>query len=238
MQESLKILLIAALALFGRADSSRAEDASSPDTALSYNQVVRPILADNCIRCHGPDEGERQADLRLDQPADDRYEELIARITSDDPDAIMPPPESNKSLSSEQIETLKRWISEGADYEEHWSFIPPQKASVPADAHPVDYFIDRQLAKQGLSRSQPANPYTRIRRVYLDLVGLPPSIEEADAFAADPSPKAYAAIVDRLLASPRYGERWRDTGSTWPAMPTPTATRKTAIAASGPIATG
>lgn len=190
-----------------------AQQPASGDTALSYNQVVRPVLSNHCFACHGPDDEKREADLRLDLADAARLDEVIQRITSDDPDVMMPPPSANKELDEEKISILTQWISGGGQYEEHWAFKLPQKAPVMPDgsgqlAHPVDYFIDRRLKANGLTRSEMADPLKRIRRVYLDLTGLPPTIEQADAFAADPSQTAYEAIVDELLASPRYGERW------------------------------
>ncbi len=183
--------------------------ASQAADDLSYNRDVRPILSDNCFRCHGPDQEERKAKLRLDVPTDLDTAEIIARISSHDPDEIMPPPESNKSLDPAEIETLKRWISKGTPYEPHWAFVPPTKPPVPADAsHPIDHFVNQKLARAGLTPNPEADKLTLARRLYLDLIGLPPTPDEADAFAADPSPDAYQNLVDRLLASPHYGERW------------------------------
>lgn len=185
-----------------------AQASEHDSTDIAYSRDVRPILSNSCFTCHGPDEETREAGLRLDVPGEINFEEVVARITADDPDLVMPPPESNKELKPSQIETLKRWIAAGATYQKHWAFVPPTKPASPADVHPIDYFITRQLAAVGLEPSPLADPYTRLRRVYLDLVGLVPSVEVADAFADDPSPQAYAAIVDKLLASPQYGERW------------------------------
>jgi hypothetical protein len=175
---------------------------------ISFSRDVRPILSDNCFKCHGPDDAKddkgkslRKAGLRLDVADEQDWKEVIARIVSTDPEDVMPPPETNKTLEPQEIETLKLWIKQGATYEKHWAFVPPKKASIPTGSHPIDHLYHEKLAEQ-------ADPYTLIRRVHLDLIGLPPSIEIADAFAADPSPEAFQKIVDDLLASPRYGERW------------------------------
>ena len=170
------------------------------EAPLSFNSDVRPILSNNCFRCHGPDEEERKAKLRLDVPGEAELDEVLARIISDDPEEIMPPPESNKSLTPAQIETLQRWIAEGANYEQHWAFVAPEKPAIPAGAEPIDHLNP--------ATSAPADKLSLVRRVYLDLIGLPPTPEEADAFAADGRRGAYERLVDRLLASPHYGERW------------------------------
>jgi hypothetical protein len=167
---------------------------------LSFNSDVRPILSNNCFRCHGPDDDDRKAKTRLDLPGEADLDEVLARISSTDPDEIMPPPESNKSLTPAQIDTLRRWIAEGANYEQHWAFVAPEKAPIPAGIKPIDHLMP--------ASSPPADKLTLVRRVYLDLIGLPPTIEEADAFIADEHDGAFHRLVDRLLASPRYGERW------------------------------
>lgn len=175
----------------------------------NFTRDVRPILSQHCFTCHGPDEGERQAELRLDIPGDADFSEVAARILSTDPDVMMPPPAAKKELTSAKIETLNQWIASGAKYERHWAFIhPQQEVVVPKESHPVDFFVDRRLTQDGLVRSLQADPATLIRRVYLDLIGLPPTLQQADEFIADPSPQAYATIVDQLLSSPQYGERW------------------------------
>jgi hypothetical protein len=189
---------------------------------ISYNRDVRPILSDNCFACHGPDAEHREADLRLDTfedattvaivPGDPDNSEVWARVISDDPDMLMPPAHSNKPpLTEAQRAVLRAWIEQGAKYERHWSFEPPKRAETPTDSHPIDYFIAAQLAKKGLAPSSPADLTTLLRRVSLDLTGLPPTPAEADAFlqaAAQDPEAAYSELVDRLLASPHYGERW------------------------------
>ena len=174
----------------------------------SYGRDVRQILSKNCFRCHGPDEGERKAKMRLDVPGDTDWDEVIRRISSSDLDERMPPPESKKSLTDGQIETLNRWIAEGANYEEHWAFVPPEKAAVPDGVHPVDFFVRQKLSEQNLKPSPEADRSTLVRRLYLDLIGLPPTPEETDWFVNDASSNAYANLVERLLKSPHYGERW------------------------------
>ena len=182
-----------------------AETKTSP---ISFSRDIRPILSANCFKCHGPDDAKdekgkslRKAGLRLDIGDDQDWKELVTRIISTDPEEIMPPPETNKTLKAHEIALLKRWIKEGSPYEKHWAFTPPKKSPIPGNAHPVDHLFKTPLAKK-------ADPYTLIRRVHLDLTGLPPTIEVADAFAANPTPEAFAKVVDDLLASPRYGERW------------------------------
>lgn len=181
---------------------------------LDFNRDVRPILAANCFECHGPDEETRSAKLRLDLEGAEALKdgEVIARITTDDPDDIMPPPKANKTLTAEQISTLERWIESGAEYDEHWAFVKPERSEVPKQGewarNEIDAFVAKRLKKENLDPSPEADPYTLIRRVYLDLIGLPPTPEEADAFFNSTDPKALEKVVDELMASPRYGERW------------------------------
>ncbi len=194
--------------------------------SVQFGRQIQPILSKNCLACHGADEHDRKAGLRLDTyegatrdnkgvrgivPGDPPASALYQRITSTDPDEVMPPPEHGHTLSPEDVALVSQWIKEGARYEKHWSFIPPVKVAVPADEkypNEIDYFVAGQLAEQGLTASPPADPYELLRRVSLDLTGLPPSFEEAQAFAADPSLARYTQHVDRLLASPHYGEHW------------------------------
>jgi hypothetical protein len=200
---------------------------------VSYNRDIRPILANSCFTCHGADAGARKADLRLDRresavrevivPGKAAKSPLIERVTSTDPDEQMPPPASKKPrLPPEAVEKLRRWIDDGAKYEKHWAYVPPMRPAVP-DVPPtrgagapypaewcrnvIDHFIAEGHAQHGLHPSPDADPRTLLRRLRLDLAGLPPSPEESDAFAADPSPAAYERAVDRLLASPQFGER-------------------------------
>lgn len=198
-------------------------------TKIDFGRDVQPILSDNCFACHGPDKANRKSGLRLDEraaalapaksgnaaivPGDVTKSTLIERIFADDAEDIMPPPKSHKKLTAAQKETLKRWVAEGAKHEQHWAFIPPAKVEPPAvkqadwPRNPVDRFVLAKLEASNLSPSPQAGKEALIRRVTLDLTGLPPSLKEVDAFLADASPVAYEKVVDRLLASPRYGER-------------------------------
>ncbi|MFO1483704.1 MAG: PSD1 and planctomycete cytochrome C domain-containing protein [Verrucomicrobiaceae bacterium] len=201
--------------------------AASAAGTLDFNRDIRPILSDNCFACHGFDAKKRKADLRLDVPEGaftaiegafpikagaPEASTIIQRILTHDEDDVMPPPDTNKKLKPEQVEILKRWIKEGAVYKKHWSFEPPVKPAVPKAGtpqtvrNPMDAFIQARLKEKGLSPSPEASKETLIRRVTLDLTGLPPTLEEIDAFLADTSPDAYEKVVARLLKSERYGE--------------------------------
>jgi mono/diheme cytochrome c family protein len=178
---------------------------------LSFNQHIRPILSENCWACHGPDGSGRKADLRLDLedpakaelpknkgrfaivPGKPELSEALLRMETAVEDDVMPPPDSHKVLTPAQKQLFRRWIAEGAKWEQHWAFIPPRKADLPAGAAgPVDFFVQRKLAEAGVAPNGPANPRALLRRLALDLTGLPPTPEESDAFAKDPSPAAYA----------------------------------------------
>jgi hypothetical protein len=194
-----------------------------------YNRDIRPILSDTCFGCHGPDGHDRRAGLRLDVPQPEQpptdsglpaivvgkpeASELVARIFATDPDLVMPPPQSTKTLSDEQKETLRRWIAAGAAYEPHWAYLAPVRPELPAvqatawPRNPVDRFVLARLEREGLAPAPEADRSTLVRRVSLDLTGLPPTRAEAEAFLADTAPDAYERLVDRLLASPHYGER-------------------------------
>ncbi len=203
--------------------------AAEPATEkLDFGRDVRAILSNNCFKCHGPDEKQRQAGLRLDQRdgATAKLEsgkvgiaagkwsdsEIIARLTTDNADLKMPPPASGKKVSAGQIENLKRWINEGAEYKPHWSFVAaarPEFPKVSEDAwikNPIDRFVLAQLDKAGLKPSPQADKVTLIRRLTFDLTGLPPTPAEVDAFVADNSAEAYDKLVERLLNSARHGE--------------------------------
>jgi hypothetical protein len=202
--------------------------AESVPQTIELNRDIRPILSQACFQCHGPDKARRKADLRLDTeegihadlgdrravvPGKPEQSELIRRITSSNPRRRMPPPRSGKALSEQQIHMLRRWIEQGARWQPHWSLIPPRRPAVPAVRssrwlrNPIDAFVLARLEKEGLTPAPEADRLTLLRRVSLDLTGLPPAPEEVDAFLADASPDAYERVVDRLLASPRYGER-------------------------------
>ena len=197
------------------------------EEAVSFNRDVRPILAENCFSCHGPDARHLKGKLRLDVEgtktviaSNPSKSKLIRRITHSDPDERMPPPETRKSLDETEIETLRRWIRQGAAWQGHWSFIPPVRPPFPAvknrnwSRNGVDRFILARLEKEGLSPSAEAGRAVLIRRITLDLTGLPPSRGEVDAFLSDTRPDAFERVVDRLLQSPHYGERmaqdWMD----------------------------
>jgi len=219
---------LAVLAQFGCGPRSVPPHPAAPAPKLTFNESIEPILSENCYACHGPDPGGRKAGLRLDRgefafapheksgpaiiPGQPDKSPLIERIQSQDLKQMMPPAEAHKSLSSGQIALLRRWIQEGAVYQEHWSFIPPVRPEVPTPQNlawvrtPIDAFILHRLEKEKLAPAPEADRPTLIRRVTYDLTGLPPTPAEVDAFLRDPSPTAYENVVDRLLASPRYGE--------------------------------
>jgi hypothetical protein len=190
---------------------------------LSYNKDIRPILVENCFGCHGADSAGRKADLRLDDrdaavesgaiaPGDPDSSVALDRIFSDDPEEVMPPPSLKKVLTAEQKELLKRWIAEGAEYQPHWSFIPPARPQPPAVKNeawvknPIDRFILAQLEAAGLAPAPDADRRTLARRVALDITGLPPEPAVVEAFVADTRPDAYEQLVDQLLAKPEWGE--------------------------------
>jgi hypothetical protein len=190
---------------------------------IEYNRDVRPILAETCFACHGPDSAARKADLRLDRreqaikaeaivPGDPDKSALIERIFSDDKAQVMPPRKTKKTLTAAQKETLKRWIASGAEYEAHWSLIAPKRAALPAVKNsgwvrnPIDRFILAELEKRGLQPAPEADRRTLARRLGLDLTGLPPAPAEVEAFVNDKRPDAYERFVDTLLDSPHWGE--------------------------------
>ena len=196
--------------------------------AINFNRDIRPILANYCFECHGPDSKQRKAGLRLDDesgsqkelksgvqavvPGDLEQSELIYRITTEDTDERMPPEDFSKQLSENQVKLLKAWVKQGGKYQKHWSFITPQKTQLPKvkqtewPRNGIDHFILKRLENEGLKLSPEADKATLLRRASFDLTGLPPSMAELDAFLADDTPDAYSKVVDRLLASPRYGE--------------------------------
>ncbi|MDF1756102.1 MAG: DUF1553 domain-containing protein [Verrucomicrobiales bacterium] len=197
---------------------------------IDFNRDVRPILSGKCYACHGPDEAERGADLRLDTEAGSRHDmdgyaavvpgkpdesELIYRVTTDDENDIMPPDGKGKPLTPEEVATLEKWISQGGKYAKHWSYEKPTLPEIPETAdkswtvnHPIDSFIYRKLASLGLHPSPKADHLTLARRAALDLTGIPPTWEQAQAFANDQQPDAYEKYIDSLLSSPAFGERW------------------------------
>ncbi|HVX10595.1 MAG TPA: PSD1 and planctomycete cytochrome C domain-containing protein [Pirellulales bacterium] len=191
---------------------------------VNYSEQIKPILAGRCYACHGPDAAQRKADLELHMrekaireaivPGKADASPLVERITSPNPDERMPPPDSKKPpLTAEEVELVKRWINEGAPFDAHWAYVKPARPPLPAvtDAawvrNPIDYFVASRQEEHGLTPAPEADRRTLIRRLSLDLIGLPPKPAESDAFAADPRGAAYDELVDRLLSSPHYGER-------------------------------
>jgi len=204
--------------LFGPSLVSRV----NAEEEISFNRDIRPILSDKCFFCHGPDSKKREADLRLDVeeaakvfaivPGKPDESELLTRITSEDPDERMPPVESKLSLTTAEIQTLRRWIEQGAKWNEHWAFTSLGETAVPKvgdktwPLSKIDHFILARLEREKIKPSSPASRERLIRRVTFDLTGLPPTLAEIDAFLADESKNAYEKVVDRLLKSPRFGE--------------------------------
>ena len=198
------------------------------ENKVDFNRDIRPILSETCYTCHGPDEKTRRAKLRLDiregafaerdgysilKPGDSQGSELFRRVTTSDEDDRMPPRDEDESLTENQIELLRRWIDSGAVWEQHWAFIKPEAAPVPSSKdstwarNEIDHFILSELETQNLHSSPEASKETLVRRASLDLRGLPPSLEDVEAFLNDDSPEAYEALIDRLLAAPQYGEK-------------------------------
>ena len=208
--------------------SFSAVQAETRDEVVRFNRDIRPILAANCFHCHGPDENDREADLRLDEEAGVttmfggglEESEAWSRILSEDPELRMPPKDAHRELTEEQIALIKRWVEQGAGFEGHWSFIAPVRPTVPEVqapervANPIDAFVLSRLEKEQLSLSKRADKERLLRRLYLDLTGLPPAPAEIDAFLADEADSAYENAVDRLLSSKHFGERmalnWMD----------------------------
>jgi hypothetical protein len=184
--------------------------------AIEFNRDIRPILSENCFYCHGPDPQHRQADLRLDDrqaaleasaiiPGNPSDSQLARRINSEDPELLMPPADSNKKLTQDQKALLQRWIAQGANFQTHWAYSPPTRPSI--NHHSIDALVQRELDRNGLEQTHRADPRTLVRRLYYDLIGLPPSPERVAAFEADPSDEAYHEMIENLLANPHYGER-------------------------------
>lgn len=190
---------------------------------VDFNREVRPVLSDNCFACHGPDTQKVKGGLRLDLreiaikpaksgqialvPGRPEESELVRRLETTDEDDLMPPPESHKTLTPAQKELVKRWIAEGAEYQGHWAYLPPVKPETPDGPQAIDHLVRQRLTQQGLKPSPEADRRTLARRLYFDLVGLPPTPEEVAAFEKDTAPDAYLRLVEHLLASPHYGER-------------------------------
>src|SRR5438034_8900272 len=202
------------------AASAKKQSVTEP---VDFSSQIRPLISSKCFSCHGPDGRQRKANHRLDRrdeaikdhkgtraivPGDAASSEMVRRINATDPDDIMPPPKTGRTLSAVEIDLLKRWIQQGAPYSPHWAFVKPERAALPSvkmkswPRNAIDYFILAKLEKHGLKPSPPADRYTWVRRLSLDLTGLPPTPPEVNAFVNDPQPDAYERLVDRLLRSP------------------------------------
>ena len=196
---------------------------ASVQAEVGFNRDIRPIMSDTCFRCHGPDKNARMAGLRLDireealkttktgvtpiVPGEPERSAIVQRVFATDA-RIMPPAHAHKDLTQPQKETIRQWVAEGAKYEGHWAYTPVKRPALPvATEHPIDAFIQARLGREGLKPSPEADRRTLIRRVTLDLTGIPPTPAEVDAFLKDLSRIAYKKLVDRLLASPRYAEK-------------------------------
>jgi hypothetical protein len=223
------IALVFGMAAFPLAEAATAE--APVPAVVQFNRDVRPVMVNTCFKCHGPDIKANKADLRLDLadnakrertdkagrkstpvvPGNPGASDVWRRVSSQDPAVAMPPPDSLHLLSARDKEVIRRWIEQGATYEPHWAYIPPRRAEPPRvgapQANPIDAFILKELRERGISPSPEADKRTLIRRLTLDLTGLPPTVAETEAFVAEAGPGAYDRLVDRLLASPHYGER-------------------------------
>ena len=222
MTRAVVTLLIFSVLTLAQRTNVTAEQ-TGPVETVDFNRDIRPILAENCLECHGRDEQTREADLRLDQresalealTADDSgSSELIQRVTSNDLEQRMPPPDTGKSLTRQQVETLRRWIQQGATYQEHWAFVPPERPKLPLvrrkpwPRNAIDTFVLQRLEQESLEPSPEADQRTLLRRLSFDLRGLPPTPAEVQRFVNDTKSDSYERIVDRWLASPAFGERF------------------------------
>jgi cytochrome c553 len=218
MKAALPLSPVAILSLICAFAALGAEGATAPGSKIEFNRDVRPILSENCFYCHGNDPNHRKGKMRLDVreealkkeafvPGKPKESELIERLDSTDPDELMPPADSHKKLTPQQKEVLKRWIEQGAVYQQHWSYEKPVKTAIPDGANGVDFLVQKRLAEIGLKPSPEADRRTLMRRLYEDLLGLPPKPEEVTAFEKDTSPDAYSSLVDKVVNNPHYGER-------------------------------
>jgi hypothetical protein len=218
------------LTIVSRAEKPITPTSDPPSRRISFLKDIQPILASRCLKCHGPDAEKREAEFRIDTreglfkdlgdktavvvPHNLKSSALFERITTSDVDLRMPPPDSKMELTSEQIQKIRQWIEQGATYEEHWAFKKPVRSPLPDvkdqqwPRNSIDYFILSRLEQAGLTPAPSADPYQLVRRVYLDLTGLPPTPEQADAYVNDTRADAYERLVDQLLDSPHYGEHW------------------------------
>ncbi|HSB94781.1 MAG TPA: DUF1549 domain-containing protein, partial [Flavitalea sp.] len=225
------ILLLATVVFYVACLNDKGSEAALPDK-VSYNFHIRPILSDKCFKCHGPDVTKQEGGLRLDiaenayaplretkgafaiVPGKPEKSEMFKRISSTDSSYQMPTPESHLGLlSAHEIKLVEKWIRQGAKYERHWAFIKPEKAPVPTiddkkwAVNEIDAFIAKRQEEQGIRHNEEADKEHLLKRVALDLTGLPPAPEMIDRFIADQSPQAYEKMVDALLATPQYGEK-------------------------------
>jgi hypothetical protein len=210
--------LVCRLAVGGACVGLWLADVARGAEAITYNRDIRPILSDDCFHCHGPDQKTRKGKFRLDVrddavakhaivPGKPKESALIDRIFATNTDDVMPPLEEHKTLTRAKKEMLRQWIAAGAKYEKHWAYVPPVKAAIPPNKNPIDFLIRQRLSQIGLKPSPLADRATLIRRLSFDLVGLPPGPRDVDAFVRDKSPDAVSRLVEKLLASPQYGER-------------------------------
>ena len=231
---AISLLPVAILAAAENEGSTAPPATTDNAPPVDFVRDIRPILFDKCVKCHGPDDKQRKVDLRLDTlagasaelseggkafvPGKPDQSVALQRILSTDPKQKMPPPDSGKQLSAREIDLVRMWIAQGAHWHEHWAFTSPERPNLPGGYHdaevrnPIDAFVFARLRQEQLEPAAAADKVTHLRRLSLDLIGLPPSISELDAFLADDSADAYERQVDRLLASPHYGERW---GRVW-----------------------
>lgn len=229
VRQAVRFLGVAALLTTGNS-SEAGEPGSAPPPDIDFNRVIRPILSENCYKCHGPDDGARKSSLRFDlrtealkpaksgriaiAPGAPEKSELVSRITTSDPEKRMPPKSTGKKLAAAQIAALRLWIGKGAVYAPHWAYVRPVRPALPKlrdenwPHNEIDRFILSRLERERLQPSAPADRYTLIRRVSLDLTGLPPTPAEVDAFVKDPNPAAYERLVDHLLQQETFGEHW------------------------------
>src|SRR5688572_11459403 len=222
------VVLLSVARLPGQTPAAPNAQGAAARETVEFNRDIRPVLSDRCYTCHGPDQARRRAKLRFDVEADAKQDlggrfaivpgdvsksEIIRRITAADPARRMPPASSGRTLATGEIDLIQRWIEQGAKWQKHWSFIPPRRAALPEISNrawprnEIDFFVLKRLEQEGLDPSPEADRATLIRRVSLDLTGLPPTPAEVDGFVNDKSRDAYEKVVDRLLASKRYGER-------------------------------
>jgi hypothetical protein len=227
----ISVMVVALIGYLQSCGSSSSTSQEEIPDKVSYNFDIRPILSDKCLACHGPDANKREAGLRLDDPesafkalkdnpsahaiiaGEPQRSEVFLRISTKDTNKLMPPPSSNLKLSAREIALIEKWIKQGAKYEKHWAFVAPQKPAVPEvknedwPKNEIDFFVLQKQEQKGFSPNEEADKERLLKRVSLDLVGLPPTLKMMDSFLADKSPNAYEKVVDELLKNPAYGEK-------------------------------